>query len=329
MSAQASTALIVIGRNEARHLRTSLPAVTGLFDTIVYVDSGSTDDSREVARAAGAKVIELDMSQPFTAARARNAGFEAVDSDNLRYAQFIDGDCELIPGYVEAAIRFLEDHPDFGMVCGRRLERYPERSIFNRLCHLEWNTPVGETQYCGGDVTVRAEALRQIGGYDPTLIAGEDPEVCVRLRQAGWRIQRIDADMTWHDANITRISQWWKRQQRTGHAFAEGAFLHGRSEQRHWVKEARSNWFWGGLFFATLIAGLLISPWLWLMLLIFPLQALRLALKAPPPIDREPFRIRLAYGLDCFLAKAPEFIGQLKFTLNRLLGRRQKLIEYK
>ncbi len=329
MSAFA-TALVVIGRNEAATLRISLPKALRQFDHLIYVDSGSTDGSRDIAAQAGARVIELDTRQPFTAARARNAGLQALPTDaGIRYVQFIDGDCELIDGYLEQAVGWLENHPEFAMVCGRRLERYPERSIFNRLCHLEWNTPVGETDYCGGDVTVRFDALRQLGGYNPELIAGEDPEVCVRLRQAGWKIQRIDADMTWHDANITRVSQWWKRQQRTGHAFAEGAWLHGKSPQRHWVREARSNWIWGGLFFAILAGALLISPWLLLLLLIYPAQALRLALRAPTPVDREPFRIRLLYGLDCFLAKIPEFIGQLRFLLGRLTNRRQGLIEYK
>ncbi len=326
----AAVALVVIGRNEARHLRCSLPAVVDHFVRIVYVDSGSSDNSREIARDHGVEVVELDMSTPFTAARARNAGLAVLNSDpSIRYLQFIDGDCELISGYIDRAIDFLEAHNEYAMVCGRRLERYPERSIFNRLCHLEWNTPLGDTDYCGGDVTVRRSALQAVNGYNADLIAGEDPELCVRLRQAGWKIYRIDANMTWHDANITHLSQWWKRQQRTGHAFAEGAFLHGGSEQRHWVRETRSNWFWGGVFFAALIGGLVISPWLWSVLLLFPLQALRLAFKAPAPVSRESFPIRLLYGLDCFLAKIPEFIGQLRFLMGRLMHRRQKLIEYK
>ncbi len=324
------TALVVIGRNEAKTLRLTLPVAREQFDHLIYVDSGSTDDSQAIAREAGATVIELDTDQPFTAARARNAGLMALPTDaGIRYVQFIDGDCELIDGYLDRAVAFLEAHPDYAMVCGRRKERYPERSIFNRLCHLEWNTPVGDADYCGGDVTVRFDVMREIGGYNPDLIAGEDPEVCVRLRQAGWKLYRIDADMTWHDANITRVSQWWKRQQRAGHAFAEGAWLHGKSPQRHWVREARSNWFWGGLFFAILAGALLVSPWLLLLLLVYPAQALRLALRAPTPINQEPFSVRLSYGLDCFLAKIPEFLGQLRFVAGRLTKRRQSLIEYK
>jgi len=325
------TALVMIGRNEAKNLALSLPAIQGHFNKIIYVDSGSTDNSQELARSYGADVIELDNEQPFTAARARNAGLQAILSSEIafKYIQFIDGDCELIPEYLDQALEFLEQNPDYGMTCGRRVERHPENSIFNTLCDIEWNTPVGDTAYCGGDVTVRVAAIREIDGYNSELIAGEDPEVCVRMRQAGWKIYRIDADMTYHDANITRISQWWQRNKRAGYAFAEGASLHGDTEQRHWVKEARSNWIWGGFFIMIMIAGLLIHPALLLLILIYPLQAVRLSLKSIPNLEKQAYAIKLLYGMDCYVSKLPQFIGQVKFLINKLSKRRQEIIEYK
>ena len=127
----------------------------------VYVDSGSSDGSVQRARDLGADVIELDMRVPFTAARARNAGFRRLReiSPDLEYVQFVDGDCELIDGWLEDAISFLNAHADVGAVCGRRRERYPERSIYNWLCDREWDGPVGDVRYCGGDVMMRADAL--------------------------------------------------------------------------------------------------------------------------------------------------------------------------
>ena len=330
MTGVNKAALVVIGRNEAKHLKTSLPAVEKLFRRKIYVDSGSTDESIEIANQNNAEVIVLDSATPFTAARARNAGFNALKEDpDIEYVQFIDGDCQLIPEYLNKAIRWLDEHPEFAMVCGRRREKHPERSIFNTLCNLEWNTPVGETKYCGGDVTVRHTALNQVNGYNSTLIAGEDPEICVRLRQAGWKIYRIKADMTWHDANITRVTQWWKRHQRTGHAYAEGSNLHGKPPEQHWVKETRRNWLWGGLFVISVLGGFLISPWIFLLLLAFPLQVFRIALNIPPVLKQQPLSIRLLYGLDCSLAKIPEFIGQLQYQISRLTQKKQSLIEYK
>ena len=66
--------IVVIGRNEGNRLKISLLSAIGENRTVVYVDSGSTDDSVQLAHSLGAKVIELDMSNQFSAARARNTG---------------------------------------------------------------------------------------------------------------------------------------------------------------------------------------------------------------------------------------------------------------
>ena len=216
---------------------------------MVYVDSGSTDGSVALARGLGAQVVELDMSVPFTAARARNAGYRQLRSltPDLRLVQFVDGDCEVVDGWLARAHARLHERPELGAVCGRRRERHPERSLYNRLCDVEWDTPVGDTSACGGDAMMRLEALEKVSGFKDDLIAGEEPELCVRLRQAGYRIERLDAEMTLHDAAMTRFSQWWKRNVRAGHAFAEGAFLHGGPPEHHWVKECRRIWLWGAV----------------------------------------------------------------------------------
>ncbi len=141
--------------------------------------------------------------------------------------------------------RVLEERHDVAAVAGRRRERHPEQTIYNRLADLEWDSPIGEAKYCGGDVLTRGDAFRQVGGYNPALIAGEEPDLCVRLRQHGWIILRIDAEMTLHDIAMTRFSQWWKRSERGGFAFAQGVAMHGRPPERHWVHELRSTILWG------------------------------------------------------------------------------------
>ncbi len=327
---QRNIALVVIGRNEARHLKISLPAVQSRFDTMVYVDSGSTDGSQDVAESFGATVVALDTSQGFTAARARNAGFEAALelAPDAEYVQFIDGDCELLPQFVEAAAKWLDEHPKTAMVCGRRLERAPDATVYNMLCDIEWDTPVGEAKYCGGDAMVRISALKQVGGYNPSLIAGEEPEMCVRLAKEGWGIYRLDEDMTLHDAAMTRFSQWWKRNLRAGYAFAEGAAMHGRAPSYHWVREVKSNWAWGGLFLVIVFFSLVVSPWFLLGLGIFVLLGFKVMRGYPWPRSRT-FRERFAYGLNCSLGKVPQFFGQLKFLFNRMMGKKGSIIEYK
>ena len=198
--------VVAIGRNEGERLHQCLASLySSSAAAVVYVDSGSTDGSAQWARDHGAEVIDLGLGAPFTAARARNAGFKRLKeiAPDLACVQFVDGDCQLVESWPEHALTFLGQHPDVGAVCGRRRERYPERSIYNWLCDQEWNGPIGEVRAFGGDVMIRVIAFDSAGGYRDDLIAGEDPELGVRLRAAGWHIWRLDAEMTLHDAAMT------------------------------------------------------------------------------------------------------------------------------
>ena len=318
----AHTGAVIIGRNEGERLRACLASLLPGMRAVVYVDSGSTDGSVAMARSMGAEVLALDMSQPFTAARARNAGLRRLQAlhPGLRFVQFVDGDCEVVEGWLDAGLQHLESHPDCGVVCGRRRERFPERSVYNRLCDREWNTPVGEALSCGGDALFRTEALARTGGYRDDLIAGEEPELCVRMRRAGWRVHRLDHEMTRHDAAMTRWTQWWQRTVRSGHAFAEGAWLHGASPERHWVRETVRAVGWGLLLplgIGTL--AVFADPRAGWLALVYPAQWLRLSLR-----DRS-----AALAFFTLAGKFAEAQGVLKFGVNRLLGRGGRLIEYK
>ncbi|MGA0541409.1 glycosyltransferase family 2 protein [Neotabrizicola sp. VNH66] len=311
---------VVIGRNEGARLLTCLAALRGQVRRVIYVDSGSTDGSAEAAAAMGAEVVALDMARPFTAARARNAGLARLAGpDQAAFVQLIDGDCELRDGFVAAALAAFADHTRAVVVCGRRRERFPQATLWNRLCDREWDTPLGEAMACGGDALMRLAAVQAVGGYREDLIAGEEPELCQRLRRAGGQIWRIDAEMTWHDAAMTRFGQWWKRTRRAGHAFAEGAALHGQGPDRHWVAETRRALLWGlGVPVAALLAGL-IHPAGFLLILLWPLQVLRLARRWQDP----------QAAVFSVLGKLPEALGVLEYHLGRLRGRKRGLIEYK
>jgi glycosyltransferase involved in cell wall biosynthesis len=329
--------VVAIGRNEGPRLEACLRSALRDASAVVYVDSGSSDGSVELARALGAHVVQLDLAIPFTAARSRNAGFErllAVDP-SMDAVQFVDGDCEIVPGWIARASDFLRDHPQAAVACGRRRERHPRGSVYNRLCDLEWNTPVGSVRSCGGDALIRVPAFRQVGGYDPSVIAGEEPELCVRLRAGGWTIHRLDEEMTLHDASMTRFSQWWRRNVRAGHAYAEGKAMHGAAPERHRVRETRSNWVLGlGVPIAASIAVVVLAAWEWRWcwiglapLLVYPLvfwrtrrSALRRGCSAGDAT---------LYAAFVVLGKFPQALGQLTYHWNRRRGRLTRLIEYK
>ena len=318
--------IVVIGRNEGDRLKqciSSLPSET----PVVYVDSGSRDGSPQWVRAQRISVVDLDMRVGFTAARARNLGFDRLQeiAPDIEYVQFLDGDCELISSWPRAAIAFLKSDAKVGAVFGRRRERYPHQSIYNWLCDLEWNTPVGVSKAFGGDVLLRLAAFKAVGGYRDYVVAGEDPELALRLRAAHWKLFRMDAEMTLHDAAITRFDQWWWRNVRSGYAFALGAALHGAPPERHWVWESRRAWIWGVIIpFVCIIAGILFGTVGLLTWLIYPFQVFRQALRT-----QGSFRDRLVIAFFQMLARFPESWGQIKYLFDRTLNRRARIIEYK
>jgi len=341
------TAFVAIGRNEGERLRRCLQSIHRVSSRVVYVDSGSTDGSQEFARSLGSEVVALDTSQGFTMARARNAGWRQLIAlwPDAHSIHFIDGDCELIDGWLDTATNFLADNPGVAAVCGRRRERYPEASVFNRLCETEWNTPTGEVDACGGDALFRREALESLGGFDELLIAGEEPELCLRMRLSGWKIFRIDADMTRHDANITRLKQWWRRCVRGGYGAADVAH---RTADRPggplFAGQVRSAVRWTftmttaatlGIM-ASLFSGAFLSPAVGLGIGIFGfsaiggvifLQAFRIAAK-----NRERasgWRYAAEYGLWTLGAKLPQTLGVLRHRSDVRARRTAKIIEYK
>lgn len=316
---------VVIGRNEGGRLVACLNSLRGAGD-VVYVDSGSSDDSVNTAAALGADVVRLDMSLPFTAARARNAGAARLgELSRPRYIQFIDGDCTLDDKWLGAATDFLDQRSDVAVACGRRRERRPNASLYNRLCDIEWATPIGEAIACGGDALIRAEALKAAGFYNESLVAGEEPELCLRIRAKGWKIWRLDAEMTSHDAALTKFSQWWTRSKRAGHAYAEISSLHHASPFRIWRRETARSIFWAAIAPVALILAIAVNSWFLVLLVTYPAQVLRLYLSRKKTLkdDAAPWAALAVIG------KFAEASGILKYYMGKAAGRKSGLFEYK
>ncbi|MCC5869643.1 MAG: glycosyltransferase family 2 protein [Gammaproteobacteria bacterium] len=318
---------VIIGRNEGERLRLCMASIVHRVAATVYVDSGSTDGSVQLAREHGAHVVELPTTGGFTAARARNAGWRALLrlKPSVELVQFIDGDCELVEGWLETAAAFLDTHSAHAVVCGRRRERFPERSIFNALCDAEWDRPVGETDACGGDALIRAEVLRAVDGYRDDLIAGEEPELCLRILRAGWGIHRLGAEMTIHDASMYRIGQWWARVKRGGYAYAAGAWLHGAEAERFGVRDTFSALVWGLLLPAAILTLAIAWHPLWLAaLMLFPAQITRLAFRFG-----RGSRFSWIRACALVLGKFAEVAGILNFARQAMRPGPARLIEYK
>lgn len=334
MNRLETVAAVVIGRNEGERLKRGLSGLMEQVGRIVYVDSGSRDDSVAFARRLGVEVVELDMSRPFTAARARNAGAEALMASGPRpeYIQFMDGDCQLVPGWITAALDHISTRPGLGIVTGWRAEIHPEASVYNAMCDVEWHRPAGPIIACGGDMLVRTAAFEDVEGLDPSLIAGEDEEFCLRIAQAGWHLERLPLPMTRHDAAMTRFSQWWQRAVRAGHAFAQI----GRMHPQHFVNERRRILFYGVILPLMALLGVIVTATgatlAGVMLMLGVIMAYGLNwLRTAQGLRRDglPGPKAAHHALFLTVSKYPNLIGVLTYHLRRLRSRDMHLIEYK
>jgi glycosyltransferase involved in cell wall biosynthesis len=325
--------IVIIGRNEGERLTRCLQSVSSARDgegktELIYVDSASTDGSQQIAADFGAQVVVLNGGVQ-TAARARNAGWQRASAP---YILFLDGDTILHPQFIQTAWKVLESDPSIAAVWGHRRELQPERSIYNRVLDLDWIYAAGDTEFCGGDVLMRRTVLAQVEGYDPGLIAGEEPELCRRLRALGYRIVHIDAPMTRHDLNMTRFSQYWRRAMRAGYAYSEVSNrFHGTGDPM-WLQESRRNVRRGSFWIAWLVAGLVllvlrsvwILPWFALLIALPVRSAWKARSRAPGQKT-----LLLLYGFHSQLQQIPILVGQLRYFLNRHSGKPRTRIEYK
>ncbi len=322
--------VVVIGRNEGERLERCLRSVLRETGRVVYADSGSGDGSADLARALGVEAVEVDPSRPFTAARGRNEGFERLLAlhPGTELVQFLDGDCELLPGWLEAGAAFLSAEPGAAAVCGRLRERNRDASIYKRLADMEWNLGEGEVPYCGGNAMHRARTFVEAGGFDPSVIAGEEPDLCLRLRRAGHRVHAVDRPMALHDSAMYRLVEWWTRGVRAGHAYAEGAALHGRRSGDRELRRVLSIAAWGGLLpglalgLAPATAGasaLLLAAYGILWARVYRHRRSR----GDPPEDAA------LYATATSLGKVAEMQGMARFARTRLAGRPSRIIEHR
>ena len=332
-SGTADTGFVVIGRNEGERLRRCFASMREGAEVppVVYVDSGSTDDSVAHAREQGIEVVELDMSVPFTAARARNAGLERLlqAHPRLELVQFVDGDCELQLGWIEHGRRTLREQPDVAIVFGRLREREPERSVYNALCDIEWTRPAGDVEHSGGIFLGRVTALQSVGGFDPSLIAGEEPDLCLRLRKRAWRIVSMpEAEMALHDAAMTRFHQWWQRRKRAGYTYAEAAFRRWRQGDDPRFQIPLSSVVWGlGVPLALAGSAPLTLGTSLTLFAIYPAKVARIARRMESD-GFDPRRARLAARW-IMLGKLPEAVGAVRFAALTAMGRKSSIIEHK
>jgi hypothetical protein len=330
---QILLSVVVIGRNEGDRLGQCLQAVANMdregFEVeVIYVDSGSMDGSIALAKAAGVHTISLISERP-SAALGRNAGWQAASGTVIL---FLDGDTVLHPRFVcDSLPEFASE--EIAVIWGHRRELYPRRSFYNRTLDLDWIYKPGLTPFCGGDALFRRHVLEQTGGFNETLIAGEEPDLCRRIRNLGYKILHVDRPMTGHDLAIFGWEQYWKRAVRAGHAYAEVSERSRGSNAPLWQDAARGNRRRALVILGSVMAAIAVSA---LLRDVWPLLAVALFLATLSVRSAWLARWKsddvvalLLYGAHSHLQQIPIYMGQLQYRRNQRKGRRATLIEYK
>lgn len=315
--------VVIIGRNEGARLILCLDSVIKAQVPCVYVDSQSIDSSVEESERRHVKTVVLDKSAPINASRARNKGFEVIltENPNLEYIHFIDADCELHSDWLEHAINKLNEAKDVAIVCGRLHEKYKYKNTYTRLCDMDWYIKPGEVEACGGIFTMRASVFREVNGFDEGLIAGADPELCFRVRQAKYKIFCAPVDMGTHDSNMQYFSEYWKRSVKTGYAYMAKMKTGGNK------KPVISALVWSSVIPISVILSLYIDVKFALLFLSYPILAGKIYFNTSKKTF--PTYSRTLYSIFCVIGKVSESVGIVKNIFNSMMKIEQKIIEYK
>lgn len=321
-----TTGYVAIGRNEGARLEKCLSRLKSLSERVVYVDSGSHDSSLEMAKSLEIDSLALDPAKPFSAARARNEGAALLMKQwpDITHILFIDGDCELNQSFVPAALKSFDTNPKQGIVTGFCREAYPEASLYNLVCDMEWRGPIGKIDACGGIFLIAQDIFAQIGRFNPAIIAAEDDELCIRAHRAGYDIHRINQDMCLHDANMHHFGQWWRRAERAGYAYA----LVGSLYPDYFQSQRRRAFLFAGIIpLAILVSAFIIGPYSLLLTALYPVSYFRT--RNGLQKNGASSRHATIHAGFLTLSKFPNLLGILNFWRKKRAGKTIEIVEYK
>lgn len=250
--------IVIIARNEAENIARAIESVLRAVEhwpqtEILLVDSASTDGTVEIARQYPINIVRLDPSWFLSAAAGRYIGMHHTRGDLIMY---MDGDMELAAGWLDQAVPFILEHPELAGVAGYR------RDIYTRNGQIVGEQDYGrnpqgrsvKVRYFAGAALYRRSALEQVGGFNPYIISDEEPELCMRLRHAGYKLTRLPYLMCKNYTLPVKSWDYFVRRFRTNLWLG-----HGQVPRYH----LRTGLFWTCLLergtYVVYLAGVLIS----------------------------------------------------------------------
>jgi glycosyltransferase involved in cell wall biosynthesis len=211
-------AVVLISKNQAWNIGRLIESIilrTACVPSreMVLVDSASTDDTVATASMYAINVLRLRPDQPLSPAAGRYVGYKHTSAPLVL---FLDGDMELCAGWLERALKVLRSQPDVAVVTGLTVDVWPATKAADSAeaePSLEYSTGLTEVPYIAGAGLYRRQALEHVGSFNPYLYSDEEPELCIRIRQAGYRIVQLDTPIAYHystpsEALSTLVNRW-------------------------------------------------------------------------------------------------------------------------
>lgn len=165
---------------------------------IVLVDSASTDRTTDIAARYPIVVLKLHPCQRLTAAAGRYVGYRHTQGDLVL---FLDGDMELCEGWLRQAAQVIRSRPEVAVVCGRVIDR-PLETPGSGAAPVEPALPEAanatDVLHGGGAALYRRAVLELVGTFNPYLYSDEEPELCLRIRHAGYRVLKLAYPIAFH-----------------------------------------------------------------------------------------------------------------------------------
>ena len=256
-------AIIIVSTNEARWLEPCLSTVFahagGASLDVVVVDNNSTDGTRELVetRFPEARVVD-SVNRGF--GHANNRGAVTCDA---RYVLFLNPDTEIVDGTFGDLIATLDTRPEVGLVGVRQItadgelwptiRRFPSvsRSLGQALASEKWpvqpawacervtDMDVYETEVAcdwtsGSYMLARREALWTAGLMDDRFfIYCEEPDLCLRMKRAGWEIQHLPSMTIIHHAGKGGVRP---------KMLAQDAYARRQYAAKHFSRPKRAAW---------------------------------------------------------------------------------------
>ncbi|MBI4523047.1 MAG: glycosyltransferase [Deltaproteobacteria bacterium] len=227
MDGLSFVSFIIPARNEEKMIGACLGAINELdydrnsFECIL-VDNGSVDDTPEIGRAKGAKVLTVPGA---TISALRNFGAKEAKGDFLA---FIDADCVVDKNWLKNALRHFQN-PEVGCVGSH--PSIPEKcSWVQRAWSLQTRrtSDVEEVHWLPSmNILVRGKAFENVRGFNESLITCEDVDLCYRLKKSKYKIVSDNTVQSLHFGEASTVREFFMKERWRGQSNLQGFCSHG------------------------------------------------------------------------------------------------------